>query len=258
MQCRRFVALLAASLSASCTLLTGAADLGIASGTSSGGPDPAGEGGSILDDGAVVSPLDGGEDVVVSATRVKNVTFEDNSLLHPVTGVDEVGGVVAIHSTPPVVGAYSARIDVGGHVQERFNPFVETYVSVLLHFEAIAAERILYLQTQTGAMLELHTVAQDASPAYRLELRSGGSFTSAQTTVTPGQTVRVGIRYRAGNGQMTIYAAPFGQPFGNGSSVTGGAAGSAATVVDIGGRTSGGTRLVVDNLRIDSAAMPEL
>jgi hypothetical protein len=258
MRARPVFTILATACVAGCTLLTGAGDFTIGDGqtgssasssgaSSSGDVEGGGPGDEAGNDGAVDPP---------GSTRIKDITFENGSLTHPVTGVDVASSNTAIFSSFPLDGTRSARLDTGGYVEEDLPVAADIYVSLLVRFEAVAAERILYVERIGAPTIDLHVELADGGN-HNLVLRSGGSSVGSSTNVTAGPVYRIAFRYRTGTGGLTFHFVPFGQALGSGSGVSGGGPGTPASRLIIGGRAGGGTKLVIDNVRIDRAVMPE-
>jgi hypothetical protein len=236
-----------------CTLLTGAGDFTVESGdgSSSGTYGDGASGG----EGDASTSSDVTTEEPVTITRLKDITFEDNALTHPVTGVDSFGGNVNVQTG--LAGFYAAKANAGGYVVETIDPVGTLYVSALLRFDTIASPELVgRLTTNNGATIDM--VVTGVAPSYSFELRFGGSSVSSAETIAIGTTYRVGIRFRGmGQTSVRLQVARAGQPLVGGASTGGNNIGNAATSISFGARNDGGTSLLVDNIRLDSADMPE-
>ena len=74
----------------------------------------------------------------------RNITFEDGSLVHPVTGVSRVSGNVVLDNTSLIKGVYSAviRRAESAYLQENFPDADEVYVSFYMKLNALPADDV--------------------------------------------------------------------------------------------------------------------
>ena len=237
-----------------CTLLSGAGDLGVDDPNGSPLDGSAnGEGGSG-GDGSTTGDA-GTDGTTTSKTRLKNITFEDNALTHPITGVDAFTGSVGLQAG--LVGQFAARTSGAAFVDETFDPQKTLYISALVRVDVIAPPQLIgTIRMGNGSTVELHVTG--AGP-YDLELRYGGSSVSSGVSILLGAPYRIGIRFRTTpTPSIRIQSAPKGQQLPNGSSTGGSSLGGTVVGVTFGARgDAGATTMTLDNIRLDSAEMPE-
>ena len=195
-----------------------------------------------------------------SSTRIKDITFESGSLTDPATGVDRIVGAVTLESIQPLGGRYAARIANAGsaYLQEDFSATDNLYVSFLLRLNALpTAEVRIALVSNAGTTVgNLYL-----RPNGALRLRNNTLAIGADTApLAVGTLYRVGLRQSRGSGanaQLQAYlatgSAAFGAPF---ASLATGDWQTPVARLRIGATISTALDAVVDDIRIDSGAMP--
>ena len=192
--------------------------------------------------------------------RIKDITFEDGSLTHPVSGADSVNGTVVLESAAPLKGVFSADIPSvsNSYLTENFTGVDDLYVSFYLKVNSLPASFVTLAKiTDAGIMVG------------NLQLRSTGGLRVRRDTttigadsapLTVGAIYRVGLRQRRGVGgdaileaYLALGDAPFGAPF---ASTTTGNWTSQADRFQAGVTGSNILDATFDDLRLDSAAMP--
>jgi hypothetical protein len=192
--------------------------------------------------------------------RIKNITFEDGSLVQPVSGVDKVTGNVLLDSSSAMDGVYSARIPniATAFLDENFTGVDEVFVSFYVKLNAlpVSSTRLMFISNAGLTMGNLYVQTNGA-----LRLRNGSTTIGADSTPLVINTLyRVGIHQKLGSGANAILEAyviagdlPFGGPFAGLSS---GTWTTQADRIRIGATTSQALDLLFDDIRIDSMLMP--
>src|SRR5690606_29791148 len=90
------------------------------------------------------------------STRLKEVTFEDGSLTHVLTGVDTTiinGGTLAIASTGALQGSYAAQLTGGAstYLREDISASDDLFVSFLVRLDAAPASGASLLRIYNGS-----------------------------------------------------------------------------------------------------------
>ena len=187
-------------------------------------------------------------------TPSKVITFEDGSLVHPVTGVTRVAGNVVLDNTSLIKGIYSARIPGANssYLQEDFAGADEVYVSFYLKLDALPADSMRIAQILNDGMtvgnLYLHTNGA-------LRLRSGTTTIGADTApLEVGPIYHLAMRQRRGTGGDAILEgylaaddAPLGTPF---ASITTGNWTSQAQQVRLGATNSAALNATYDDIQL--------
>ncbi len=191
--------------------------------------------------------------------RLKDMTFEDGSLVHPTSGADRRSGSPTLETAAPLKGMFSARTaNRSGYLEARFDPTPDLYVSFYLRLDALPTERPRIFQIQnagtTIANVQLRTGGQ-------LRLRIGERATGPDSApLQPGMLYRVGIHQTKGTGADAVAEAflaegdaPFGAPFARAMT------GTWTTDADrlrFGATNSTKVKATFDDIRIDTGAMP--
>lgn len=191
----------------------------------------------------------------VSPTKIKDITFE-TSLTDAATGFDKVSSGVALVTSGALRGAKSATA-TSGDLEETFTATDDLYVSFYLRLNAVTSgPRIAFISNNGTTVGNLVLTSTGA-----LRLRSGSSTIGADSSpLVPGQIYRVGLRQKKGtSGNNAILQAflalgdnPFPAPF---AATTTGSWKTLADRLKL-GATTGSVNLTLDDVRLDSSAMP--
>ena len=174
--------------------------------------------------------------------------------------MDRIVGAVTLESIQPLGGRYAARIANAGsaYLQEDFSATDNLYVSFLLRLNALPT-----------AEVRIALVSNAGTTVGNLYLRPNGALRLRNNTLTIGADTaplavgtlyRVGLRQSCGGGanaQLQAYlatgSAAFGAPF---ASLATGNWQTPADRLRIGATISTALDAVVDDIRIDTGAMP--
>lgn len=174
--------------------------------------------------------------------------------------MDRIIGAVTLESSQPLQGRYAARIANAGsaYVQEDFSAASNLFVSFLLRLNALpsADERIVLISNAGTTIGNLYL-----RPNGALRLRNGTATVGADTApLLVGKLDRVGMRQSSGNGSNAIlqaYLAADNGAFGTAfASLATGDWQTPADRVRVGATISTLLDAVVDDMRIDTGAMP--
>jgi hypothetical protein len=216
--------------------------------------------GSRPTDTPTVTPTATRTPTQTTGNRIKNITFEDGSLVHPVSGVDRVVGSVILDSSYLMKGVYSARIPNVAlvYLEENFNSVDEIFVSFYVKLNALPASgtRLMFISNAGTTIGNLYL-----QPNGALRLRnSSTSIGSDSNPLAINTLYRVGIHQKLGSGGNAILEAyviegdlPFVAPF---SRLTTGAWTSQADRIRIGATIAQALDVLIDDIRLDSAIMP--
>ena len=213
---------------------------------------------------SVTTPLGGtgtssGSFTVNASTRLKDMTFENASVLDPVNGFDAKTGTVNLETSSPIKGADSISVSsASSYGQENYTPSDEIFASLYLRFATIPAGQIRVVR-----------IADRGTTVGVLTLEAGGklslrNFTtnlgSTATALKPGTLYRIGLHQKRGSGSNGILEGfvassdnSFGAPFASSSTQT---FTTQADSVQIGATTAVGGDVTVDDVRLDSGSMP--
>lgn len=192
--------------------------------------------------------------------RIKDITFEDGSLVHASTGADRAAGLITLDPGGVLVGTYSAHVPNAGssYLEENFESTADLHVSLYLRVNALpeANSRIVLLMNGSTAIGNLLL-----RPSGRLRLRVGTTAIGAESApLTVDQVYRVGIRQKSGSGGNAVLEAflgtaggEFQTPFAATSS---GAWTAPATRLRVGPTGANAADVHVDDIRLDAASMP--
>jgi len=194
------------------------------------------------------------------SVRLKDITFEDGSLTHPVSGADSVTGGVVLNSASALQGVYAANIPTvsGAYLTENFSGADDVYMSFYLRVNAVP-----------GGDVRVALVSNAGTSVGSLVLRSNGALrlkNGATTIGVDSPALVVGAVYRVGvhqkkrgtgaNAVLEAYLAAgdaaFGAPFASTLS------GTWTTQADRFrlGATTGTLNATFDDIRLDTGAMP--
>lgn len=192
-------------------------------------------------------------------TRLKDITFEGGTLTGT-DGADSSSGTgIAVTSTNPLKGGYSADVTgINSYVQEDFTGVTTLIASFYLKVKALPGSTISFFQPRSGGGA--------AGGSVRLRTTGLALFNTAAAQVgstyvlNAGDIVRVGFRHTVGtgaNGILEMFVAlnddEFGAAYASTTTDT-----NTANIDRIRCGAVGGTlpEIVFDDLRLDDAAMP--
>ena len=149
------------------------------------------------------------------ATQIKAMTFESGSLTDASTGADAVVGTVALETSTPLSGSYSATINSSsGYLREDFAGVNELYVSFYLRLNATptASSRIALISNGSTSAGSVYLTTSRT-----LQLRNGSTTIGTSTALTVGTLYKVGLHQKAGSGNAVVeaYVTPVGGAFGS-------------------------------------------
>lgn len=196
-------------------------------------------------------------------TRLKDITFESNSLTGTNGADNATGGGVGINvaSSSPIKGTYYAAVATSAaaaYVQEDVTVTDNIYATFIFRFPSnpSAIVTIFELRDGSGALLRIRL---NTNGSIRLTDTSGGNVGDSSVLST-NTLYRVGIRYSKGTGSNAIleaYVAADGEAFGSAfASTNTGTSTAQVSRVRCGCPASSTVTLDFDNLRIDDASMP--
>jgi hypothetical protein len=191
--------------------------------------------------------------------RLKDITFEDGSLTHPVSGADSAVGTVVLDGSGALKGTFAADFPTvsSSYLVENFSGVDDAYVSFYVRVNALpgADVRLVFFSnagTTVGNLLLRATGA--------LRLRNGSTTIGAESPpLAAGTLYRLGLHQKRGAGGNAVLEAylatgdaAFGAPF---ASTATGAWTTQANRLRV-GATTGTLDATVDDIRLDSGAMP--
>ncbi len=264
-----------------CALLSGASDLTVgdvggdgAAPTTTGSGDLEGGGAA---DGAGMPGVDGGggrfdaaggdgdanasPDGGDGGSRLRNVTFEDGTLTG-VHGGDSTFGSPLLTTAAPIDGTESLTIDKAqAGIQVDVPTLSEVYATALVRVGSLPLSSdvvvVAFVPESGGTIAELHLEA--GALAGGLVLFVGGAPVGMSNAAPTNVVYRVGfhLRQTATSHLIEVYAAPAGTPFGA-PFVTSAAPLGRTIGIRMGNLspTNTSAKLVLDDLLIDTAAMP--
>jgi hypothetical protein len=217
------------------------------SSSSSGGPNG-------LDGGSNVDAPSPDQEAGPATTRIRDITFEDNALIHPVTGFDATTGAPQLLSTNPLGGKHS--MFVGGSADfgtVSFAAVSDLFIAMRFRVEpadgnTIGDARILRVSHASPSPIDVYI---GSGPRDLGIIQGNEPIASFANLLTDGTIYRLELSLRsAGDVKARL---------SNGVSMTGG--GGNATVgafskVEAGAVTGGSLRIAVDDISLDSAMMP--
>ena len=194
-----------------------------------------------------------------AGTRLKDITFEDGSLTHPVSGADSVTGGVVLNSASALQGVYAANIPTvsGAYLTENFSGADDVYVAFYLRVNALPSGDVrLALVSNAGTSVGSLVLRSNGA----LRLRNGTTTIGADSApLTVGGVYRVGLHQKRGTGANAVLEAylaagdaAFGVPF---ASTATGTWTSQADRFRF-GATTGTLNATFDDIRLDASAMP--
>ena len=190
-------------------------------------------------------------------TRIKDITFEDKALTHPASGYERVSGPLYLETAGAIAGACSSLAVIGAFGEQTFPAEPTLFVTASVRFDVIVgASRIFALVLEGNATIDLFVAGAAQGNDDVLQLRVNGSTSSAGPPVGLGKTYRLGLRYRAQEGDVAVYVANVGGVFGSGSLLSTGTKGKKAVAIRAGVLAGTGTTVAYDDVRLDRASLP--
>jgi hypothetical protein len=159
-----------------------------------------------------VVPMDPG------GVSLKDITFENGSLIDPATGVDRVNGSVTLESGSPLSGAFSARLanGTGSYLEEDFPDVDNLVVALDIRVDALPSSDMRLVQVLTSGATVGNIVLLRSGA---LSLQNGTATVGVNSaTLTVGQVYRIMLRQQRGTGANAILEASVslaGQPPGS-------------------------------------------
>jgi RHS repeat-associated protein len=201
---------------------------------------------------ALLAPLAQG------GTRIKDITFE-GGLLDATTGVDSISGAVNLETIAPLKDTQSATIpnNATGYLAENFTGTNDLYVSLYVNAASFpASARLVQLRNGTTTV---GTLTLNTNGTLTLKNAVSAATIGSSAALSANTLYRIGIRQSSGSGTGVLEAylasgdAAFGAPFATNSAetITG-----QASEMRIGATNSNAVNVTVDDIRLDSAAMP--
>jgi RHS repeat-associated protein len=195
-----------------------------------------------------------------SSTRIKSITFEAGSLTDATSGADSTVGSVLLEQSSPLKESYAARVNntAATYVNEDVTATDEIDVSVYVRLTALPSANAEVLTIRNGST----TVGNlQLTTAGALRLRNGTTTIGADSAPLSLNTLyRVGLRQRkstASNGILQAYLASgdaaFGSTFAQSTTQT---FTTQVTQVQVGATTATAVNLTLDDLQLDTAALP--
>jgi hypothetical protein len=196
---------------------------------------------------------------VGGSSRIKDITLESGNVTDPTTGFDNETGSVSLETASPIKASYSATATAGlSYGQENYPATDEIFISFYLKIAAVPTGEIRVVR-----------IADQANTVGALTLESNGKLTLrnfttnlgvSATALTPGTIYRLGLHQKKGTGTngilegfLAIGDTSFTVPFASNSAQT---FTTQADSVQVGITTSVGGTLTIDDIRLDTAAMP--
>jgi hypothetical protein len=187
-------------------------------------------------------------------SQIKNITFENASLVDATTGVDRVNGSVQLESGSPVSGGYSARISGASdaYLEENFTAVDDFIVTLYFRIDAMPAKDVRILQISNNGTTEANLVLLANGV---LRLRVGSTPVGADTApLTVGQVYGLRLRQKRGtgsNGIIEAFIAVGSQSFGSAfASLGSGVWTTAANRVRLGGTNGVAIWASLDDIRL--------
>jgi hypothetical protein len=258
-----------------CALLSGASDLTVGDVPAVGEAGVIDAPGSI--DGAQAdgpapdtdAAVDAGSDAPSDASledgnvgRIKDITYENNSLTHPMTGADGVtGNPKLVGSADSLAGSYSMEATVDpSFVTENFVAVSELYATFLISVDPISSNGTVTIARILSGPNASSIEVAIGNGATRNLIATQGLSTIGMGGFIPSddQVYRIGLHARqgAGNGVIEVFVATK-----TGMFVTAVVSSTTATVatmarLQVGVISGAGSKMTFDDIRVDSRSMP--
>ena len=193
-----------------------------------------------------------------SLARVKDITFEAGSLTGS-SGFGSITGTPSLETASPLKGADSMTISTGtSYGTQTYTATDEIFLSLYIRLAAIPSAQVRVVRiTDAGTSVGALTLETTG----KLTLRNGSTSLGATTAaLTPGTLYRIGIHQKRGtgsNGMLEGFVATgdanFGAAFASSGTQT---FTTQADSVQIGATTGTAGSFTVDDVRLDTGAMP--
>jgi len=192
-------------------------------------------------------------------TRFKDITFESNSLTGT-NGADSSSGAgIAVTSSSPLKGTYSATITAASsYVQEDHTASDTVYVSFYIkpRTQLGTTARVMEMRDGSAAYLNVRVGNNNTFRLYNGSTQVGSSIAFTLNT-----TYRIGVQYTKGtgsNGIMRMYIATGDAAFSGTPDCeqTNGTHTAQISRLRIGAPVSDPQDCLIDDIRIDDSAMP--
>jgi hypothetical protein len=278
---RTAAAVAAATALAGCALISGAGDLSVGPLEDGDGDGGALEGSVVALDGATTSDAPGGTDGSVGPTdgaagdakkpgdggdaggRLREVTFEDGSLLGVHGGDSMVGTPFLATGLTALAGNDSMKIDKNtSGIEVDFAPVGELYATALVRVENLSvgvSTGLEFIPELGGSTAQIQVEAGGGASTPVL-LAVGGTVVDSGGVVAQNTIYRLGfhLRHDATTSLVEIFVAASGAAFGQPVISTTIATLGRTKAVRMGVLDNGGTntRAIFDNLLLDTLAMP--
>ncbi|MBK9713598.1 MAG: hypothetical protein IPO81_20210 [Kouleothrix sp.] len=194
-----------------------------------------------------------------SGGRLKDITFEGGSLTDPATGFDSVVTSVSLISAGALKGSYAAQIpNSANYLREDLTTAAdELFVSFYIKVTTLPATnaRLALITNGTASAGNLYLNANGT-----LQLRNASTAIGSSAALTPGTLYRVGLHQKKGtstSGVLEAYLATgdaaFAGPFASSAAqnIT-----TQASRFSLGATNGNAVDVVLDDVRLDTAAMP--
>lgn len=218
---------------------TSSGSSGNASSSSSGGTNP--------------TDLDGSTnpDAPSPPSRIRDITFEDNAIVHPVTGWDAVTGSPSVTSLNVIGGMYSMRSEATSSFGSiSFAAADDLYVSLSLRLEGVGAG------STDAYFLRVTHGGGDPIEAYVSSTRDIHIVQGAKSITTMGapadKTVYRLKLHLESTGKITIKLEGGGSSATTGGSATLGS----STKLEVGALSGGSMKAMFDDISLDRAMQP--
>ncbi len=194
-------------------------------------------------------------------TRIADITFESNSLTGTNGASSTTGAGIAVTSTGPIKGTYSADVNVSantGFVTQTYTATDTIYVSVYIKYTTFpgATANIIEVRDATGSIVRIRVTSGGS-----VQLFDAAGQIGSGVTISTGTIYRVGLRYTKGTGANAIAqmfvatgdAAFSGTPD---AQKTNGTETTQSDRIRCGGTVSSTQRFLIDDMRVDDSSMP--
>ena len=201
------------------------------------------------------------QEIAGSNPRIKDMTFENGLIVHPVTGADSDFGSITASPTTSISGSFSAFVDTNSpsraYLQEDFIPAPDFYAAFEIRIDQLPSSNFRMVEIYNlGTLVGNVGLSEDGV----LSLRNGSTLIGESTPLQPGVVYRVGIHQQRGAGGNAVLEAflvqgtgGFGAAF---ASTSTGAWTTQATRFRLGTNTSSAVEVRFDNVSLDTVAMP--
>ncbi len=196
-----------------------------------------------------------------SSSRIKDMTFENGAVQHPITGADTDFGPISAVAPGSISGNFSAAVDTNtftrAYLQEDFAVAADLYVAFEFRIDDLPATNLRIFE-----IYNLGSLAGNIGLSSNgvLTLRFGSTFIGQSAPLQEGQVYRIGIHQQRGTGGNAVLeafvvqgAGGFGAPFASTSS---GNWTTFANRIRLGTTTSTIFEATIDNVSLDTAMMP--